>query len=116
GRMFQALQKPVIEPMMWLDMWLSPLVWLLNWQSYLSGSTQLAFRLAGFGARPPRAQLNQAALLATRNSPKIQAKGNMAMFRWEVTGDLPRLRLPTLVFTGGRDVVTLPQAGEAIVR
>jgi pimeloyl-ACP methyl ester carboxylesterase len=114
GRAFEAIRRPVLEPMMRLDMALNPLVWLLRWQSYLSGSTHLAFRIAGFGNAPTRAQVNQAALLATRNSPKVQAKGNLAMFRWSVTDRLPAIRVPTLVFTGNRDIVTLPVAGETI--
>ncbi len=28
--------------------WLFPLVWLMNWMSYLNGTSHLATRLAGF--------------------------------------------------------------------
>jgi pimeloyl-ACP methyl ester carboxylesterase len=113
GGLVQAL-RPLVEFLMRLDVWLQPLVWLMNWQSYLSGSTHLAMRLAGFGTQPTRAQLDQASLLATRNSPAVQAKGNLAMMHWGVTDSLPQLRVPALVFIGGRDIVTLPQAGERI--
>lgn len=109
-----AAMKPLLIPLMKLDVLLSPLVWLMNWQSYLSGSTHVAMRLGGFGTRPTRAQLDQVARLATRNPPSVQAKGNIAMMRWDATDDLPRLAVPTLVFIGGRDLVTVPAAGEAI--
>jgi pimeloyl-ACP methyl ester carboxylesterase len=108
--------QPFLETLMRLDVWLSPLVWLMNWQSYLSGSTHLAMRLSGFGVRPPRDLLEQVSLLATRNSPAVQAKGNLAMMRWDATGDLQHLSAPTLVFTGGRDLVTRATAGETIAR
>lgn len=113
GRALQAME-PVLKPLMWLDVWLQPLAWLMNWQSYLSGSTHLAMRLGGFGTRPTRAQLNQVALAATRNPPAVQAKGNLAMMAWGITGDLPRLRVPALVFIGSRDIVTVPAAGRHI--
>lgn len=103
--------KPLLALAMRLDILLFPLVWLMNWQSYLSGHTHLAMRLAGFGTRPSRAMVEQAARLATRNSPAVQAKGNLAMMRWAVTDDLPRMRVPALVFIGGRDLVTRPDAG-----
>ena len=106
--------KPVLIPLMHLDIMLAPVVWLMNWQSYLSGWTHLAMRIGGFGTRPTRAQLEQVSRLATRNSPAVQARGNIAMMRWDATDDLDRIRAPALVFIGGRDLVTIPQAGECI--
>jgi pimeloyl-ACP methyl ester carboxylesterase len=113
---WEALRRPFIEPLMRLDIILSPLLWLMNWQSYLSGSTHLAFRIVGFGRRPTRAQLDQAALLAARHSPAVQAKGNLAMFHWEAGAGASAAELPTLVFVGGRDIITLPEAGERIAQ
>jgi len=107
--------EPVLKPLMQLDVWLQPLVWVMNWQSYLSGATHLAMRLGGFGTRPTRAQLNQVALAPTRNSPAVQAKGNIAMMEWAgVPDDLGAIGVPALVFIGGRDIVTVPEAGERI--
>jgi pimeloyl-ACP methyl ester carboxylesterase len=108
--------QPLFVPMMHLDVWLQPIVWAMNWQSYLSGSTHIAMRLAGFGTQPTRELLEQASLLATRNSPAVQAKGNLAMMRWDATKDLSKINAPTMVFVGGRDLVTRPDAGETIAR
>jgi pimeloyl-ACP methyl ester carboxylesterase len=116
SRLLEALRRPVIEPLMRLSKPLQPLVWLMSWQGYLSGSTHLAMRVAGFGTRPTYAQLNQVAQLATVNPPAVQAKGNLAMFHWDVTPDLPRIAVPTMVMVGGRDIVTRPQAGERIAQ
>lgn len=106
--------RPLLRPLMRLDVWLQPLVWAMNWQSYLSGATHLAMRLAAFGATPTRAQLDQVARDATRNPPAVQAKGNLAMMDWRIEEELPLIRVPSLVFIGGRDLVTIPQAGETI--
>ncbi|HEX2558957.1 alpha/beta hydrolase, partial [Phenylobacterium sp.] len=113
--LLQAI-RPVIGPMMKLDIALDPIVRLMNWQSYLSGSTHLAMRISGFGTRPAPGQLDQTALLATRNSPAVQAKGNLGMMNWDGAGDLHHIGLPVLVFIGGRDLVTRPDAGEAVAR
>ncbi len=106
--------QPLIELIMKIDTVLSPLIWLLNWQSYLSGATHLAMRIAGFGDRPTRAQLELASRLPTKISPAVQARGNLAMFRWSVTDRLPGIDVPALVFVGGRDIVTKDHAGEFI--
>lgn len=113
---WEPLRRPVLEPMMRLDIWLNPIAWLVNWQSYFSGSTHVAFRLAGFGHRPTRAQLDQAAYLSARHAPKIQARGNFAMFRWAAGPGGAAAGLPELVVAGGRDVVTLPSASEHIAQ
>lgn len=114
GSGFLQAIRPVAVGAMHADVMLQPLVWAMNWQSYLSGSAHLAMRIAGFGTRPTRAQLDQAALLSARNPPAVQAKGNLAMMRWDATDDLPRIKVPALVFVGQHDLVTRPRAGETI--
>jgi len=112
--LWRALRWPVIEPLFWLTIALSPLVWLASWQGYLSGSNQLAMRLTGFGRFATRGQVDFTARLACKGSPGVQAKGNLAMFRWSVTELLPAVDLPMLVLTGTKDIVTLPSASELI--
>jgi hypothetical protein len=89
----QALRWPLLEPAMRLAIWLQPLAWLSAWQSYLSGSAHLANRI-GFSSQVTRSQLEHTTLLATRNPPGAQAKGNLAMFRWDATGALQALSVP----------------------
>ena len=93
---------------------LSPLVWLSSWQSYLSGSSQLAMRLTGFGRHATRGQVDFTARLACKGSPGVQAKGNLAMFRWKATELLQAIPTPVLVLAGSKDIVTLPSASEFI--
>ena len=112
-RLMQALRRPIIEPMMHLTIWLEPLAWLSAWQSYLSGSAQMATRL-GFGRFVTRSQLQHTTLLTTINRPLVQAKGNLAMFRWDATGALVDLPAPVLVLGGDVDIVTKVEASEVI--
>ena len=113
--LWRVLKAPVIEPLMHLTMWISPLAWLSSWQGYLGGSSQLAMRLVGFGRFATRAQVDLTALLAAKGSPGVQAKGNLAMLHWSVTRSLHAITVPTLVLTGDRDIVTLPSASRTIV-
>jgi len=113
--LFQALRRPVLEPAMRMMILLQPLVWLSQWQSYLSGHAHLAHRF-GFGVSVTRSQLDQSALLATRNSPAVQMRGNLAMFRWDASQAMRAARTPVLVIGGEMDILTKPAAGEAISR
>ena len=112
--LWNALRRPLIEPMMGLMVALSPLVWLSSWQSYLSGSSQIAMRLTGFGRHATRGQVDFTARLACKGSPAVQAKGNLAMFRWDATEVLAAIPVPVLVLSGSKDIVTLPAASATI--
>jgi pimeloyl-ACP methyl ester carboxylesterase len=109
----QALRWPVIEPMLWLTIAFQPLAWLSAWQSYLSGSAHMANRL-GFGKYVTKTQLDVTALLATRNSPAAQARGNLAMFRWDAADALSNITIPILIIGGEVDIVTKPEASRSI--
>ena len=105
--------RPLLELIFRLTVWLEPLAWANSWQSYLSGSTHMANRIA-FGPRVTRSQLNYTSLLTTRNSPGAQAQGNLAMFRWDATDALTNTSVPVLVIGGKNDIVTKASASERI--
>ena len=106
---------PLGVVMLKLQIALSPLFWLMNIQSYLSGNAHIAVRLGGFGRHVTREQLEHTTRLTTvKNSPKVQAKGDFAMMDWDVTRKLPNIRVPTLVVVGDRDLLTRPDAGKTI--
>ncbi len=71
--LWRALKAPVIQPLMHLMVWFSPLVWLMSWQGYLSGSNHLVMRLTGFGRFATRGQVDLTARLASKGSPAVQA-------------------------------------------
>lgn len=114
--LWRALQTPLIQPLCWATIALSPLAWLSAWQGYLSGSNQLATRLTAFGRHATRGQVDFAARLACKGSPRVQAKGNLAMFRWRATEVLPTVPVPVLVLAGEKDIVTLAQASHVIAK
>jgi pimeloyl-ACP methyl ester carboxylesterase len=111
--LWRALRWPVLEPLMWLATPLQPFLWLSAWQSYLSGAAHVANRI-GFGKHVSRSQLNVASLLATKNPPGAQARGCLAMFRWDATGALGNVSAPVLVIGGALDIVTKPEASQTL--
>lgn len=113
GGLLQSLQRPVLEPAMKLAIALHPLMWLCKWQSYLSGAAHVAQRF-GYGKFVTRSQLEHTTLLATRNPPAVLARGDLAMFHWDATGALAKLRRPALVVGGDKDIVTKLEASRVI--
>ena len=50
--LYTAIEKPVLIPLMYLTIATWPLVWLMNWMSYLNGSAHRSTHKASFvGAR-----------------------------------------------------------------
>jgi pimeloyl-ACP methyl ester carboxylesterase len=112
--LWQAIQKPVIEPLLHLTMWLSPVVWLMNIQSYHNGPTQLTTRLSSFAGKQTWGQVDFAARLSSFASPAVVARGMLAMLRFDEAQTLPSIKVPTVVVAGASDRLTRPEANEAI--
>jgi pimeloyl-ACP methyl ester carboxylesterase len=111
---FQAIQKPVLEPLLHLTIWLSPIVWLLNWMSYLNGSAHIWSALTGFAGHETRGQLDFATLFTPLASPAVQARGALAMFDYDETATLGTIGVPVLVIAGHLDRMTIPEASVRI--
>jgi pimeloyl-ACP methyl ester carboxylesterase len=107
-----ALQKPVIEPLLHMTIWLSPLVRVMNWMSYLNGSAHRSAEKSGFSGRETRGQLDFVARYTPRTSPAVLARGMLGMLRYDATDTLRGIAVPVLVVTGDRDSVCKPQASE----
>ncbi len=109
----QALRFPLIEPQLFVTLALWPLAWVGAWKSYIDGSAHLANRF-GFGPLVTKSQLEHTTLLSIRNSQGGQAKGNLAMFRWDADRALADIGVPVLVISGDDDIVTKAEAGQHI--
>jgi pimeloyl-ACP methyl ester carboxylesterase len=114
GPLLEALERPVLRPLLKLEMALSPLVRLMWRQAALSGWMQAAQRISGFGGRPCRPLLAHASRLQARAAPRTQGAAILAAMDFDRDGAnrqaLAGLRLEALVFCGGRDLAVRPQA------
>ena len=108
---FRPLKKPLIEPLLHLTIWLSPVVWLMNWLSYLNGTAHIVSRLVGFSRAVTRARLDYITRQVCKVSPAVQCKGNLAMLHWDASEVLRmKLPVPVRILVGENDILTLPQA------
>ena len=107
-----AIETPILKPLMYLTVVLSPLVWLMNWMSYLNGSSHTATKLTSFGGSETWSQIDFAALFQAKASPAVLARGMLGMMRYDATGTLSTIPSPTLIVPGDIDPVCKPEASE----
>lgn len=111
---FTAIEKPVLVPMMYLTIALSPLFWLMNWLSYRNGSAHLANKLSSFAGTETWEQIEFATRFQPQASPAVLARGMLGMMRYDAVKTLPTITVPTLVVAGDLDSTTTPEASEQI--
>ena len=114
--LWRPLQKPVIQPLLHLTIWLSPLVWLMNLLSYQNGSSHVTSRITSFAGAQTRRQLDLAVRLGSFASPAVLARGMLAMLRLDEQRTLGSISVPVLVVSGENDRLTQPDAAQHISR
>jgi pimeloyl-ACP methyl ester carboxylesterase len=105
----QAIQKPLLEPLLHVVIWLSPLLQMLNWLGYLNGTAHIGASLTGFAGTETRGQLDLATRYSPMAPPAVLARETLAMFRYDATAVLPTLPVPVLVVTGHLDRMIVPE-------
>ncbi|MGV0025123.1 alpha/beta fold hydrolase [Phormidesmis priestleyi] len=114
SKLLLPLQKPLLEPALYLAIALSPLLWLTSWLNYANGSALLTTEISGFTGTETRGQLNFSTLVGIKASPGVLARGVLAMFRFDETATLPKISVPMLVVVGKSDIATRPFASDRI--
>ena len=111
---FTAIEKPVLVLLMYLTIALSPLVWLMNWLSYLNGSAHLATKQSSFGGTETWEEIDFFTRFQPEAPPAVMARGMLGMMRYDATQTLAGITVPVLVVAGDLDPVTKPEASERI--
>ncbi len=116
SKLYTALQKPVLEPLCHLMVWLAPLVRMLNWLTYFNGQAHRSTEKGSFSGRETRGQLDFITRYYCKAPPDVVGRGMLGMFRYDATGVLSTIPVPTLVVMGEQDKVCLPEASEYMAR
>jgi pimeloyl-ACP methyl ester carboxylesterase len=111
---YTAIERPVLIPLLYLTIALWPLVWVMNWLSYLNGSAHGSTHREAFAGTETRGQLDFFTRFMPHARPDVLARGMLGMIAYDATAVLPTISVPTLVVNGDRDITTLPEAGHTI--
>ncbi len=84
---YTALEKPVLVPLLRLTIALWPLVWVMNWLSYLNGSAHRSTHRESFAGTETRGQLDFAARFMPHGRPDVLARGMFGMLALRRDGD-----------------------------
>jgi pimeloyl-ACP methyl ester carboxylesterase len=107
-----AIQKPLLTPLCYLIIFLSPIIWISRWMSYLNGNSLIMTRWLTFAGTQTSKQLDFSTLLSTLAPPAVMARGVLGMFRYDVTKELHNITVPTLIIAANKDRLTRPQASQ----
>ena len=110
GSLTNAIQNPILRPLCWVMIALSPVLWLIKWLSYLNGIALIMARYMTYAGTQTPSQLDFTALLSTMAPPAITGRGVLGMFKYDATPILSKLNLPTLVIGADTDRLTKLQA------
>ena len=109
---YSAIEKPVLVPLMYLTIALSPLFWVLNWLSYRNGSAHLSAMRGSFAGTETWEEVDFVARFQLQASPAVSARGMLGMIKYDASAVLKRIPVPALVVAGDRDTTTKPEASD----
>jgi pimeloyl-ACP methyl ester carboxylesterase len=105
-----TIQNPILKPLCWLMIILSPVLWLSRWMSYLNGNMLIMTRFMTFAGTQTHQQLNFTSLLSAMAPPAITARGVLGMFNYDATTILKDIKVPTLIVGADTDRLTKLEA------
>jgi len=105
-----TIQNPILKPLCWLMVGLSPILWISKWMSYLNGNSLIMTRFMTFAGTQTPQQLDFTSLLSTLAPPAITGRGVLGMFEYDATATLSKIPVPTLVIGADSDKLTKLEA------
>src|SRR4051794_26790869 len=77
--LFTAIEKPVLVPLMYLTIALSPVLRVLSWMSYRNGTAHLSTMRSSFAGTESWQQIDFAAHFQAKARPSVLARGMLGM-------------------------------------
>ena len=114
AKLHTTLERPVIIPLLYLTIWLSPFVWVMKWLTYLSGLGHWSMKSGGFAGTETWAQVDFMTQFQPYVSPSIFARGCLGMLNFDSTQTLSTINVPTLVVAADLDETCVWDASEHI--
>lgn len=110
----QMIETPLIKPLCYITIALSPVVYLMNVVNYQSGLLHMATAILGFTGDQSREELEYATRFNLEANPSVVARGILAMLSFDESKTLATIPIPTQIIGGSGDKVTIPQASHTM--
>jgi pimeloyl-ACP methyl ester carboxylesterase len=106
----RVLQKPLLEPILYLMIGLWPIVWIQTWLSFFNGTSHIGARFSSFAGKQTLGQLDYAVYLSALISPVVLGRQMLGMMHYDALEVLPQIRIPTLIISANIDRATPVEA------
>ncbi|NIJ54541.1 alpha/beta fold hydrolase [Dyadobacter arcticus] len=110
SKLLTTIQNPILKPICWLMILLSPILWISRWMSYFNGNMLIMTRFLTFAGTQTGKQLDFASFLAAMAPPAVTGRGVLAMFDYDASDILSGIQVPTLVIGANKDRLTKNEA------
>jgi pimeloyl-ACP methyl ester carboxylesterase len=110
NNLLTSIQNPILKPLCWIMVALSPILWISKWMSYLNGNSLIMTRFLTYAGTQTPKQLDFTTLLSTMAPPAITGRGVLGMFNYDATHILSSINVPTLIIGADTDRLTKLEA------
>lgn len=107
-----AIETPILKPLLYILIGLSPLVWLQSWLSYFNGTSYIPSRIFSFAGHQSRRQLDFMTVCQPMCRQDVLARQMLGMMKYDATDTLRRINVPTLIVAANKDRGCIPEASE----
>ncbi|MDB5342437.1 MAG: mhpC [Schlesneria sp.] len=112
GKQLLAIQKWLIEPLIYVQIYTWPLIWFADYLCYFNGS----LHWTGFAGKGTRQQIDFVARFYANDSPAVLARGALGMLAFDATEAFPLIKIPVLVVGAEQDPLTNIEASRTIAK
>jgi pimeloyl-ACP methyl ester carboxylesterase len=116
GKQLLAIQKWIIEPLIYVQIYTWPLIWIADYLCYMNGSLHWSLQRTGFAGKATRQQVDFVARFYANDSPAVLARGALGMLAFDGTGAFPLIKIPVLVVGAEQDPLTNIEASRTIAK
>lgn len=111
-----VLEKPLLVPLLYLTIALSPLLRLSGWMSYQNGSAHLNSLMSGFAGTQTWEQLDFSTRFILQSPPAVVARGMLGMLQYDAEHAMKTIPIPALIVCGDRDTSCVPEASQRMTQ
>jgi pimeloyl-ACP methyl ester carboxylesterase len=116
GGIYTILEKPLLVPLLYLTIALSPLLRLAGWMSYHNGSAYISALIGGFAGTQSFEQLDFSTRFILQAPPAVLARGMLGMLQYDATETLKTIPIPALIIAGEQDTSCRIEASQRMAR
>ncbi len=108
--LWKLLEKPLVVPVAYLQIFLEPVFQLANYLSYMNGNLHLSTAISGFAGNQTRKQLEFATRYGITCLIKTTSANTLSILKYDVLDTLKNIKIPVKIIAAYKDIVIKARA------